>query len=269
MMSGYGCECVDIVCVVCEGFYKIGMILGFGFGVLVEEVEDVVCIFYFCLIEFLVFIVMFYLSELVVGIFVGVLVVIFFGWVYYYESGDLMVMCIFVEMLKEFGCEVFLVINVVGLLCEDVVLGSLMLIFDYINWLGKNLLIGEEDEKCFFDMSMVYDLDFRVVMKKVVMEIGDLVVEGVYMWFLGLFFEILVEIRMVKIFGVDVVGMLIVLEVIMVCFVGLCVVVMLIIINYGVGMQIYVLFYDEIKFVVLQGMEWMKQLVWVFVKEVG
>lgn len=63
--------------------------------------------------------------------------------------------------MKEFGVEVFVVMNVVGGVNELYFVGDLMLIFDYINFIGMNLFIGLNDEYfglCFLDMFEVYNL---------------------------------------------------------------------------------------------------------------
>lgn len=65
----------------------------------------------------------------------------------------------FVCVMAVLGIYLMIVINAVGGVNEIYILGNLMLINDYINFIGDNLLIGENDEEiglCFLDMSYVY-----------------------------------------------------------------------------------------------------------------
>lgn len=88
--------------------------------------------------------------------------------------------------------------------------------------------------------------------------------EGVYCWFFGFSFEILVEICVVCVLGVDVVGMFMVLEVILLCFLGLCCVVVLVIINMGVGLLDEFISYDYIKVMVFLGVVLFEKVLWWF-----
>ncbi len=268
-MSGYGRECANIVRAARDGSYRIGMILGSGLGALADEIEDAVRIPYAKLTEFPVSTVTSHSSELVAGSLAGVPVVILSGRAHYYESGNPSVMRTPVETLKELGCEILLATNAAGSLREEVAPGSPMLISDHINWSGKNPLIGEEDESRFLDMSTAYDPELRKTMKRIALETGDPVAEGVYMWFSGPSFETPAEIRMARTLGADAVGMSTVPEVIMARFVGLRVAAMSVITNYGAGMQTTALSHDETKSVALQGTARMKELIRGFVKEAG
>lgn len=268
-MSGYGRECADIVRAARPGAYRIGMILGSGLGSLAEEIEDAVRIPYGHLTEFPVSTVTSHSSELVAGNLAGVPVVILSGRAHYYESGNAGVMRTPVETLKELGCEILLATNAAGSLREEVQPGSPMLISDHINWSGKNPLIGEENEARFLDMSAAYDPELRAILKKVALESGDPMAEGVYMWFSGPSFETPAEIRMAKLLGVDAVGMSTVPEVIMARFLRMRVAALSIITNLGAGLQAHALSHDETKSVAKTGMDRMKQIVRAFVREVG
>lgn len=123
-------------------FVKMGLIFGFGLGYLVGVVEGVV-IFYLELFGFLYVGVLGYNFNFVIGMFEGVWVVVFGGCVYYYENGNSVVMCLLFEVLCELGVDIVLVINVVGLLWVDMLMGLIMVLMDYINFSGLNLLIGE------------------------------------------------------------------------------------------------------------------------------
>lgn len=115
------------------------------------------------------------------------------------------------------GIKNLIVINAVGGILFLFFSGDLMVIKDYINFLGENLVIGLDSEKFgerFFDMIYVYDREIIEKVKDVYKKNGVDYKEGVYVFLKGFLYEIFLEIKMLKIFGVDVVGMLIVLEVI-------------------------------------------------------
>lgn len=102
--------------------------------------------------------------------------------------------------MKELGVEIFIVINVVGGVNKEFKVGDLMFIRDYINFSGSNLLVGKNDDRFgvrFLDMLDVYFFKYVDVVKNCVKECNIDVKEGVYMFFSGLNYEILVEVRMV------------------------------------------------------------------------
>lgn len=98
--------------------------------------------------------------------------------------------------------------------------------------MGENL---DEFGFCFLDMFKVYILEYCVIVYEVVKKFGIKFDEGVYIGVIGLIYEILVEICVYKILGVDVVGMFIVFEVIVAVYLGLKVLGILCIINFAVG----------------------------------
>lgn len=70
--------------------------------------------------------------------------------------------------MKELGVEIVVVINVVGGVNILFELGDFMLILDYINFMGMNLLIGLNDFEmgvCFFDMFILYIVEFCEMVK--------------------------------------------------------------------------------------------------------
>lgn len=266
-MAGFGSQCAEIVRAARPGTYRIGIILGSGLGSLADEIEDAVHIPYTRLPDFPVSTVSSHGSELIAGLLADVPVIILSGRAHYYESGNPAIMRTPVETLKELGCEVLLATNAAGSLRDEVEPGQPMLIIDHINWSGLNPLIGEADEKRFLDMSKAYDEELRELMKKVALQDGAPIAEGVYMWFSGPSFETPAEIRMSKILGAGAVGMSTVPEVILARFLGLRVAALSIITNYGAGMTGTELSHAETKSVAATGTDRMKRLVRGFVKE--
>ena len=88
--------------------------------------------------------------------------------------------------------------------------GDLMLITDHINGLGSNPLIGPNEDALgprFPDMSVVYDTELRKVVKSAAAKLRVPVREGVYIGLTGPSYETPAEIRMLRRWGVDAVGM--------------------------------------------------------------
>ena len=92
-----------------------------------------------------------------------------------------------------------------------------MLIEDHINFMGKNPLVGANDETlgCRFpDMSFAYSPELRALAERCAGEIGTQLCKGVYLACSGPSYETPAEIRAFRILGADAVGMSTVPEVI-------------------------------------------------------
>ncbi|WP_310618676.1 purine-nucleoside phosphorylase [Flexibacterium corallicola] len=268
-MSGFGKECADIVRAARPDTYKVGMILGSGLGSLADEIEDAVRIPYSRLEHFPVSSVSAHASELIAGTLQGVPVIVLSGRAHYYESGNPSIMRTPLETLKDLGCEILVATNAAGSLREDIPPGNPMLINDHINYSGKNPLIGEEDEKRFTGMSEAYDAELRDQLKVAAGEVAEDLPEGVYAWMSGPSFETPAEIRMLKGFGVDAVGMSTVPEVIMARFLDMRVAAISTITNMGAGMQANDLSHDETKEMAPLGAAKIKKILRQFLKNMA
>ena len=99
-----------------------------------------------------------------------------------------------------------------------------MLISDYINFLGTNPLIGENDERFgtrFPDMSEAYSIHLMDKAAKVAKDLGLDYKKGVYALFNGPCYETAAEIRAFKVLGADAVGMSTVPETIVANYLGM------------------------------------------------
>lgn len=163
--------------------------------------------------------------------------------------------------MKLFGIGCFFVFNVLGGVNFDFEVGEIMIQDDYINFFLVYLLIGKNIDEfglCFLDMSELYDYKMIEMVKGIVVENNIKVFVGIYVVFIGLMFEMLVEYKYVCVIGVDVVGMFIILEVIVVCYMGILCFVIFIIIDLGVFGKIKeVSFQDVIEVVSCQELKMM------------
>jgi purine-nucleoside phosphorylase len=95
--------------------------------------------------------------------------------------------------------------------------GDLVLISDHINLQGDNPLLGPNDDRLgprFPDMSAPYDHVLRALARRLALEMGMVLREGVYVAVTGPNLETPAEYRMLRGIGADVVGMSTVSEVI-------------------------------------------------------
>lgn len=196
---------------------KIGLILGSGLGVLGDEIENPVKIPYNEIPDFPVSTVEGHAGQLVFGALNGVQVVAMQGRFHFYEGYSFDKVTFPVRVMKEIGVETIFVTNAAGGVNESFEPGDLMLISDHINNMGSNPLIGPNDSKLgvrFPDMSEAYSKELRAIARSTAEELQIKVQEGVYVGNTGPTYETPAEIRMIRLWGGDAVGMSTVPEVI-------------------------------------------------------
>lgn len=121
-----------------------------------------------------------------------------------------------VEVAAHLGCETLVVTNAAGGLHDGLTPGDLLLITDQLNLTGASPLTGviRRGAPVFQDMTRAYDRDHADRARAVASRLGLTLQEGVYAGLRGPAFETPAEVRMLRSFGADVVGMSTVLEVI-------------------------------------------------------
>ena len=115
-----------------------------------------------------------------------------------------------------------------------------MLISDFINMMGTNPLIGQNDERFgprFPDMTEPYSTELRELARRVADDMGIEYKEGVYMGFSGPCYETAAEIRAFAMMGADAVGMSTVPETIVCNYMGMKVLAVSCITNMATGIQ--------------------------------
>ena len=134
-----------------------------------------------------------------------------------YEGYDLQQVTFPVRVMHMLGARTLVVSNACGGMNPLWGPGDLVLLSDHINLLGDNPLVGANDERFgprFPDMSAPYDPELRALARKVALELGIVLREGVYVAVPGPNLETRAEYRMLRMMGADVVGMSTVPEVI-------------------------------------------------------
>lgn len=200
---------------------EIGIILGSGLGDVVNLLSDKQIISYKDIPHFPCSNVVGHEGNLVFGKVNNLNVVIMQGRNHYYEGKGFDPVVYPIYVLKLLGIDKLIITNACGAVNENFKPGDLMLITDYINLLGINPLIGDNNEDFgprFPDMSESYSKELINKVKN----IADIPLqEGVYAFFNGPCYETAAEIRAYKMMGADVVGMSTVPETIVANYMGI------------------------------------------------
>lgn len=188
----------------------IAIILGSGLGSLVDAMEDRVTIPYAEIPNFPRSTVEGHAGNLVIGRIGEEIVAAMQGRFHYYEGFEMRQVAYPVYVMKLLGVENLIVTNACGGINRSFAPGDLMLITDYINLLGRNPLIGPNDERFgprFPDMSEAYSRALLERADAAAKKLGIDVKHGVYALFSGPCFETAAEIRAYAALGADAVGM--------------------------------------------------------------
>jgi purine-nucleoside phosphorylase len=139
------------------------------------------------------------------------------GRAHLYEGHPLAKVVFGVRVLARLGCRAVLLTNAAGGIHHGFAAGDLMLLIDHLNLMGKNPLVGPNDDalgKRFPDMTYAHDPRLLELARAAASEAGVPLREGVYAALLGPSYETPAEIRMLRTLGADAVGMSTVPEII-------------------------------------------------------
>jgi len=203
---------------------EVAIILGTGLGGLAAQVETVASIPYQEIPGFPPATVESHAGRLLFGSLAGRPVVAMEGRFHRYEGYTLQQIAFPVRVLKALGAAILIVSNAAGGLHPLWQLGDLVLIADHVNLLGDSPLVGPNDDALgprFPDMSAPYDAPLRTLARRVALDAGFGLREGVYAAVAGPNLETPAEYRMLRTLGADVVGMSTVPEVIAAVHVGM------------------------------------------------
>lgn len=228
---------------------KVGLILGSGLGVLADEISQPVKIPYKEIPNFPVSTVEGHAGQLVFGTLSDTHVVAMQGRFHFYEGYSLDKVTFPVLVMKELGVEILIVTNAAGGVNEGFSPGDLMIITDHINNMGQNPLIGPNESRLgarFPDMSDAYSKDLQNIAKEIASNLKIKVREGVYVGNTGPSYETPAEIKMLRAFGGDAVGMSTVPEVIVARHCGMKILGISCISNMAAGILDQPLTHDEV-----------------------
>lgn len=198
----------------------VGIILGSGLNDLADSIQDAVHIPYGELPNFPVSTVEGHKGRFVIGHLEGRPVLVMQGRIHYYEGYTMGQVTLPVRIMQRLGIPSMIVTNAAGGVHPDFQPGDVMLITDQLNLMGMsglNPLMGpnlDEIGPRFPDMSQPYDRVYCDQARKVAVEHGITLREGVYAGLSGPSFESPADLRFLRLAGADAVGMSTVPEVI-------------------------------------------------------
>lgn len=247
---------------------SIGIILGSGLGSLVDVMEDKTVIPYKDIPGFPQSHVAGHAGNLVIGRIGAQVTAAMQGRFHYYEGFEMKEVTYPVYVMKLLGIESLIVTNACGGINRSFAPGDLMILTDYINMLGRNSLIGENDERFgvrFPDMSEAYS---EKLIEKAERAAGKLNIpykKGVYALFSGPCYETAAEIRAYETLGADAIGMSTVPETIAAGYLGMEVVGIACITNMATGIAVKKHTHEEVVRIAGESSSklcaWVKQLI--------
>lgn len=203
---------------------SLGVILGSGLGSLVDIMEEKTVIPYPEIPNFPQSSVAGHAGNLVIGRIGKEIIIAMQGRFHFYEGFTMKEVTYPIYVMKLLGVKNLIVTNACGGINRAFVPGDLMLLTDYINMLGNNPLIGENDERLgvrFPDMSEAYSLELLAKAEKTAKALGIAYQKGVYAIFSGPCYETAAEIRAYERLGADAIGMSTIPETIVANYLGM------------------------------------------------
>lgn len=155
-----------------------------------------------------------------------------------------------VRALARWGCTSFVLTNAAGGVNPALEPGDLMLLSDHLNLMGWNPLSGPNDDALgarFVDMSVAYDKELRRLAHEAARGANVVLREGIYCALSGPSYETPAEVRMLRGFGADAVGMSTVPEVLALRHFGVRCVAISCITNKGAGLSQGLLDHKEVQ----------------------
>jgi len=196
---------------------EIAIVLGTGLEEIAETIEESIKINYSDIPDFPVSTAPGHKGELILGKLSGKNVVLMNGRFHYYEGYTMKEVTFPVRVFQELGVTSLIVTNAAGGMNPNFDIGNPCIITDHINFMGDNPLLGQNNDEWgvrFPDMSEVYSKDYVNLAIKVSKKLSIPVYTGVYLGITGPTFETPSELKMMRNFGADLVGMSTVPEVI-------------------------------------------------------
>lgn len=189
---------------------EVGLVLGSGLGGYADEIQTEAVVEYGEIEGFPISTVKGHKGRFVFGYVGNVPVVIMQGRVHYYEGYSISDVVLPVRLMGMMGIKKLFLTNAAGGVNETFEPGDFMTLTDHIAVGIPNPLIGQNMDALgerFPDMSEVYSTRLRDVIRKSAKECGITMREGVYVQLTGPSYETPAEIRMIRVWGGDAVGM--------------------------------------------------------------
>jgi purine-nucleoside phosphorylase len=196
---------------------RVGLVLGSGLGDFANTIDKLVKIPYRDLPHMTAPEVAGHAGNFCFGEVQGTPVVCMQGRVHLYEGHPVDKVVHGVRTMARLGARSMLLTNAAGGLEPSWAVGDLMVVCDHLNLTGSSPLVGAEDDSIgprFPDMTDAYDPALRAFLHDAARAVGITLREGIYAGLLGPQYETPAEVRMLRSFGAQAVGMSTVHEVI-------------------------------------------------------
>jgi purine-nucleoside phosphorylase len=217
---------------------RVGIVLGSGLGGLADELEDPVAIPFAALPGWPAATAPGHIGRLLLGRLARVPVVMLQGRLHVYEGNHPGLVVQPVLLMGRLGAPTIVLTNAAGGLDPTFGAGTLMVIRDHINMTGRTPLQGPNADSIgprFPDLTEAWSPALRERLHAAAQAEGIEVREGIYLGLLGPAYETPAEVRMLRSWGGDAVGMSTVLEVIAARWAGLEVCGVSLVTNPGAG----------------------------------
>lgn len=227
----------------------IAVILGSGLADVADIVENPTVVSYKDIPGFPIPTVENHAGKLIMGRIGSADALLFQGRVHYYEGDVTVKLKIMIRTIKSLGVETLFLTNASGSLNWESPIGSVVCITDHINMLGRNPLVGENDDDWgprFVPLDNAWDKDLRAKLHIAAAEANVPMRDGVFAAMLGPTFESHAEIHMLRTMGADTVAMSTVPECILARHCGLKVIGTSTVTNMAAGMEDVILSHDDI-----------------------
>lgn len=188
----------------------IGLILGSGLGYVADKINNKKEIRYEDIPYFPVSTAPGHEGKLVIGRLEGVPVVTLKGRFHAYEGHSMRKLIFPIYVMKALGVKGLILTNAAGGVNRTYEPGDIVANTDYINFTGKNPLIGPNYEEVgprFPAMNKPVNFNWLKRIKEQAENENIILKEGTYAWMMGPGYETPAEIRMTEKFGADLVGM--------------------------------------------------------------
>lgn len=188
----------------------VGVVLGSGLGAWADALEGRVAIPYAEIPDMPTPKVVGHSGNLVLGHVGSVRVACLQGRVHAYEGHPFDKVVFGARLLARIGCRTVVLTNAAGGIRRGMRPGDLMIVTDHLNLMGRNPLVGPNDDRLgtrFPDMTEAYDGRVRAMAREAGQAAGVFLLEGVYAAGLGPSYETPAEIAMLRTLGADAIGM--------------------------------------------------------------
>ena len=228
---------------------RLGIVLGSGLGGLADDLRDAVSIPFADLPGWPAATAPGHVGRLLLGQLDGTPVAMLQGRLHMYEGNDPGLVVQPVLLMGRLGAKTVLLTNAAGGLDPAFGAGTLMVISDHINMTGRTPLLGPNADAIgprFTDLTDLYAPALRERIHRAAKAEGVELREGVYIGLLGPTYETPAEVRMLRAWGGDAVGMSTVLEAIAARWAGIEVCGISLVTNPGAGYSGEPLSHEEV-----------------------